>query len=74
MPFHDLAGIEIPSVTAEQLREVDRIAVENVQLGIPPMIDNAGRDLAEGAMKNWGDPDSIAVVLAGPGGNGGDGQ
>jgi NAD(P)H-hydrate epimerase len=74
-------GVAVPSVTAEQMREVDRIAVEAFGLGILQMMENAGRNLARiveemlaeseagGESGQWGE----VVILAGAGGNGGGG-
>ena len=39
-------GVPVPAVTAVQMREVDRIAVEEFGLGILQMMENAGRNLA----------------------------
>jgi NAD(P)H-hydrate epimerase len=42
LPFRTEDGIIVPAVTAEQMREVDRIAVEEFGLGILQMMENAG--------------------------------
>lgn len=60
-----------PAVTAEQMREVDRVATEELGLGLIQMMENAGRHLAELVVRRFGP--RTAVVLAGPGGNGGGG-
>jgi NAD(P)H-hydrate epimerase len=63
----------VPSVTAGQMREVDRVAVAEYGLGILQMMENAGRSLAlvaRALMPGGGAP---VVVLAGGGGNGGGG-
>jgi|LGOV01.1.fsa_nt_gb hypothetical protein len=39
-------GREIPSVTEDEMREADRIAVQDFQLGFLQMMENAGRNLA----------------------------
>jgi len=52
--FHTQGGILVPAVTAEQMREVDRIAVAEFGLGILQMMENAGRSLAENVMENAG--------------------
>ncbi len=44
--FRTEDGRNVPAVTAEQMREVDRIAVEEFGLGILQMMENAGRNLA----------------------------
>jgi NAD(P)H-hydrate epimerase len=73
MPFYSPEGIEIPSVTTEEMREVDRIAVEEFQLGILQMMENAGRNLAQIVMKKLEGRNDPVVILAGSGGNGGGG-
>ena len=66
-------GIPVPAVTAEQMREVDRIAVEEFGLGILQMMENAGRNLAQNVMDMLGGIGGEVTVLAGAGGNGGGG-
>lgn len=63
----------VPAVTAIQMREVDRIAVEDFGLGILQMMENAGRNLALHAIDMLGGMAGKVVVLAGSGGNGGGG-
>jgi NAD(P)H-hydrate epimerase len=63
----------VPAVTAEQMREVDRIAVEEFGLGILQMMENAGRNLAESVMDMLESVRGEVTVLAGSGGNGGGG-
>jgi NAD(P)H-hydrate epimerase len=73
--FYTKDGISIPAVTAEQMREVDRIAVEDFGLGILQMMENAGRTLAANVMhmlKRVGSSREV-TILAGAGGNGGGG-
>lgn len=65
-------GIEVPAVTAAQMREVDRIAIEETGPNLFQMMENAGRNLAELAMELAGSGARV-LVLAGPGGNGGGG-
>lgn len=74
VPFLTDSGIEIPSVTEAQMREVDRVAIEDFGLGVLQMMENAGRGLALSAIALAGSPPgkSIAIV-AGSGGNGGGG-
>jgi len=71
--FETVDGRYVPSVTAEQMREVDRIAVEEFGLGVLQMMENAGRSLAGHAMEMLGDSGREVAVLAGSGGNGGGG-
>jgi NAD(P)H-hydrate epimerase len=61
----------IPSITAEMMREVDRLAVEGFGLILLQMMENAGARLAELAIRRF-QPASVAV-LCGRGGNGGGG-
>jgi NAD(P)H-hydrate epimerase len=65
-------GVEVPAVTAAQMREVDRIAVEETGPNLFQMMENAGRNLAELSMELVG-PRTRVLVLAGSGGNGGGG-
>ncbi len=73
--FHTDTGIEVPAVTADQMREVDRIAIEKTGPNLFQMMENAGRILALTARDMCGGESSGAriVVLAGTGGNGGGG-
>jgi len=74
--FYAPDGTRIPALTAGQMREVDRIAVEEFGLGILQMMENAGRSLALNAMELLGDTcgsSARVTVLAGSGGNGGGG-
>jgi NAD(P)H-hydrate epimerase len=65
----------IPTVSVEQMREVDRLMIEELHIELLQMMENAGRALAEQARLLVGGDVSGAqvVVLAGPGGNGGGG-
>ncbi|MDZ4853345.1 MAG: NAD(P)H-hydrate epimerase [Nitrospirota bacterium] len=73
--FFTQGGVEIPSVTAEQMRELDRIATEETGPNLFQMMENAGRNLALLAIAMLGDAWATAriLVLAGGGGNGGGG-
>ena len=66
-------GRPVPAVTAEQMREADRIAVEEFGLGILQMMENAGRNLALNVMDMLDSAKGEVTVLAGAGGNGGGG-
>jgi NAD(P)H-hydrate epimerase len=72
--FYGPTGIAIPAVGEEQMREVDRIAIEETGPNLFQMMENAGRSLAitalEMMVKSHRGP---VVVLAGTGGNGGGG-
>jgi NAD(P)H-hydrate epimerase len=73
MPFVTEDGIVVPAVTADQMREVDRIAVENFGLGILQMMENAGRNLAGNVLDMLNGAKGEVTILAGSGGNGGGG-
>ena len=65
----------IPAVTTEQMREVDRLAVEEYVIQIIRMMENAGRNLAELSRRLLKQPvpGSKIIVAAGSGNNGGGG-
>lgn len=75
MYFVTDTGIKIPAVTADQMREVDRIAVEETGPNLFQMMENAGRNLACLAIQllgvDWNK--KKIIVIAGKGGNGGGG-
>lgn len=54
--FFTESGREVPSVTADEMREVDRVAVEAVELGMLQMVENAGRTLASIVRRETGQP------------------
>lgn len=65
----------IPTVSVAQMREVDRIMVDELHIELLQMMENAGRCLAAHA-RTWLGGELIGrhvVVLAGSGGNGGGG-
>ena len=65
----------IPAVTASQMAEVDRIAVDELGLELPQMMEMAGRSLAEVAKKvlGGGVAGKRVTVMAGLGNNAGGG-
>lgn len=65
----------IPSVTIAQMREVDRIMVEEIGMSVPMMMENASRNIAILCKKLLGGSveNKHIVILAGKGNNGGDG-
>ena len=75
MGFFTPEGLEVPAVTAEQMRELDRIAIQETGPNLFQMMENAGRNLALHAIEMLGERWKTAniVVLAGLGGNGGGG-
>jgi NAD(P)H-hydrate epimerase len=66
---------EVPALTTSEMREVDRIALQETGPNLFQMMENAGRNLAEMALeclgRGW--QQARVVVLAGGGGNGGGG-
>jgi len=71
--FVTSGGVRVPAVTAAAMREVDRVAVEEVCLPLLSMMENAGRNLAKASRAVVGGQPRNAVVVAGGGGNGGGG-
>jgi NAD(P)H-hydrate epimerase len=72
--WKDPHGRPVPTVTADQMREVDRIMVEDYGIEVLQMMEHAGRSLAHLARSRFlqGQPQGARiVVLAGTGGNGG---
>ncbi|MGD2251748.1 MAG: NAD(P)H-hydrate epimerase [Anaerolineales bacterium] len=68
---------ETPSVTASQMREIDRLAEQVFHLDLLQMMENAGHSLARLARQQFpskGIQGARILVLAGPGGNGGGGM
>ena len=66
----------IPFITTDQMREVDRAMMEDHGIDLAKMMENAGRELAHLARSRFlgGNPKGKRVaVLAGTGGNGGGG-
>ena len=68
-------GVKVPAVTEAQMREVDRIAVDETGPNLFQMMENAGRNLALETINLLGDnwPQARYLVVAGSGGNGGGG-
>jgi NAD(P)H-hydrate epimerase len=66
----------IPVVSVDQMREVDRLMIEEMEISLPQMMENAGRALATQARRLLGGDvrGQRIVVLAGRGGNGGGGM
>ena len=63
---------DIPTLTTDQMREVDRVMMDDLEIDLPRMMENAGCNLAWLSRERFS-PDSV-TVLAGPGGNGGGGM
>lgn len=71
--FYTKKGHQIPAISAAEMAEVDRIAVEDFGLGILQMMENAGRNTALHVMEMLDGDRGTITVLAGSGGNGGGG-
>jgi NAD(P)H-hydrate epimerase len=69
--FPSVPASSILSVTADEMREVDRVTVEDFDLLLIQLMENAGSHLAELVVRRFR-PESV-VVLCGVGGNGGGG-
>ena len=72
IPIFDTS--EVPYLTTEQMIEVDRAMMEDYQIELIQMMENAGRNLAHLARMRFLDGHPAGkqiVVLAGTGGNGG---
>jgi NAD(P)H-hydrate epimerase len=63
------------AVSGTEMREIDRIAMEETGPGLAQMMENAGRSMAVLAIRTLGPmfEQANVLVLAGPGGNGGGG-
>lgn len=68
--FETARGDPVPAVTASEMREVDRVAVDEFGIEVLQMMEHAGRALAGAARERSEGP---VTVLAGNGGNGGGG-
>ena len=71
-----IASPDIPFISTDQMREVDRAMMEDYKISLFQMMENAGRNLAHLARVRFfdGKPQGMrVVVLAGSGGNGGGG-
>jgi len=68
--FATVDGTPLPSVTADEMRDVDRIAIDEFGFDLLQLMENAGRTLAWHVRDEAAGP---AVVVAGNGGNGGGG-
>ncbi len=67
-------SLTVPAVTADQMREVDRLMIEEYGIALVQMMENAGRNLARLAARIAGGAGGRRfAVLAGKGNNGGGG-
>lgn len=66
--------LQVPNLTTDQMIEVDRLMIEEYNIELIQMMENAGRCLAMVAVEEFLMPpleDRKVIVLAGTGGNGG---
>jgi NAD(P)H-hydrate epimerase len=70
--FRTTDGRQVPAVSVEEMREIDRVAVQRAGPTLLQMMEHAGMELAELAieMLGVGWRSSRVVVLCGSGGNG----
>ncbi len=68
-------GTRVPAIRTDQMREVDRVAIEELGPNLYQMMENAGRNLAMMVLETMGAAWSQTpiAVLSGTGGNGGGG-
>lgn len=72
--FTTPAGDAVPAVTADEMRAVDRVAVEAFGIDLLQMMENAGRNLAHVVRSSLESVSETQVtIVAGKGGNGGGG-
>lgn len=73
--FTSDSGKDIVAITTDQMREVDRVAMEITGPNIFQMMENAGRNLASLTIEKLGGGwrEARIMILAGTGGNGGGG-
>ncbi len=70
--YPDVNRSELAAVDREEMVEVDRVMIHDLGIALLQMMENAGRNLADLAIRRF-DSRRI-VVLAGSGGNGGGGM
>ncbi len=71
MSFPTRSFDRVAWIDTDQMREVDRVMIDDLGIDLPRMMEGAGRTLAQVAERRFGP--SRAVVLVGTGGNGGGG-
>jgi NAD(P)H-hydrate epimerase len=65
---------DLPALTADEMRQVDRVMIEDLGIELVQMMENAGLHLAELARSRFSQLRDVPVtVLAGGGNNGGGG-
>ncbi|MBI2964900.1 MAG: NAD(P)H-hydrate epimerase, partial [Chloroflexi bacterium] len=74
--FPEVSADDLPYLTAEQMRAVDRLMIDRYGIVLLQMMENAGRSLAVVARDRFLGGNALGrrvVELAGSGGNGGGG-
>ncbi len=74
MEAYPILNDNIPYLTTDQMREVDRAMIDDYKIELIQMMENAGRNLAHLARNRFFGGNAVGkqvVVLAGTGGNGG---
>ncbi len=71
-------NLELPTVSAEEMKLIDTLMIDNYHIELPQMMENAGRNLAdftESFLRSRGHTNHVhtVVILIGSGGNGGGG-
>ena len=77
MSEQPLEPTDVPFLTTDQMREVDRLMIDDYRITLFQMMENAGRALARLARSRFLSGDAKgkrALVLVGSGGNGGGGM
>jgi NAD(P)H-hydrate epimerase len=74
--MNDKVSAKIPALTTEQMKEVDRLMIQQFGIGLIQMMENAGHRLAELARRLSGGNvvGKSMIVLCGTGNNGGGGM
>jgi NAD(P)H-hydrate epimerase len=70
--FPSIGYADVAWVTETEMVEIDRIMIEDLDIGLIQMMENAGRNLARAVLDAFS-PETV-VVAAGSGGNGGGGM
>jgi NAD(P)H-hydrate epimerase len=74
IPLPSVSATDLPAVTAGEMRQIDRLAVEDFGIGLAQMMELAGASLARLAAQTMhGTTGKRVTLLGGPGSNGGGG-
>ncbi|RME02132.1 MAG: NAD(P)H-hydrate epimerase [Calditrichaeota bacterium] len=72
LPYPIVSVNQFPVLTVDEMREVDRLMIEEIGISLEQMMENAGHHLAYFARQAFG-PDARVCILVGKGNNGGGG-